>query len=164
MWWWPNCALVCSCHWYYVIEGCEIWFSVSDWQDTDLVGCLYELYACLYQMFLLRRYILHVHTGTWKMVLMLYHSFNPLIWWFLFYLSLSNMGRPTAQIYCSLSSQFYFVFGFLVFLLLAIYSTSRFSFWLIFVQYICGVLFNIIRVNLLSSADKCREINNWYAH
>ena len=48
--------------------------------------------------------------------------------------------------------------------LLAIYSTSRFSFWLIFVQYICGVLFNIIRVNLLSSADKCREINNWYAH
>ena len=26
--------------WSVVTERCEIWFSVWDWQDTDLVGCL----------------------------------------------------------------------------------------------------------------------------
>ena len=35
--------------WFYwsVVEECEIWFSVWDWQDTDLVGCLWTL-RCLY--------------------------------------------------------------------------------------------------------------------
>ena len=39
---WSDDEWICF-DWSVVTEGCEIWFSVWDWQDTDLVGCL-ELY------------------------------------------------------------------------------------------------------------------------
>ena len=53
--------------WFYwsVVEECVIWFSVWDWQDTDLVGCFMNSKMSIYQMFLLRRYCTW---DTWKIV------------------------------------------------------------------------------------------------
>ena len=87
LWWWPIC--------FGLLMPLMIGLMKSEFVLIDQLllrgvryGFLFEIDRtliwwvvlnciwCLYQMFLLRVYC----TGTWEMVMMLYHSFNPLIY------------------------------------------------------------------------------------
>ena len=99
--------------WPVVIEGCEIGFSVWDWQDTDLVVCFMNCKMSIANVFAER--ILHLrHLKNGYAFLALMHLFILVI--SLLFI-LSTVGGTTAHIYCSLSNRFYFAFEFLYSLL-----------------------------------------------
>ena len=57
--------------WSVVTEGCEIWFSVWDWQDTDLVGCLMNCRLSMPNVFAERTLRLrHLRKGSALLALM----------------------------------------------------------------------------------------------
>ena len=60
--------------WSVVIEGCEIWFSVWDWQGTDLVVCFMNCKISIPNVFVER--ILHLrHLKKGSALLALMHLF-----------------------------------------------------------------------------------------
>ena len=91
--------------WSVVIEGCEIWFSVWDWHNTDLVVCFMNCKMLIPNVFAER--ILHLrHLKNGSALLAIMHLFILVI----SFLFIPEQWESTyCHIYCSLSNRFYFV-------------------------------------------------------
>ena len=152
-------------YWSVVIEGCEIWFSVWDWQDTDLVGCLMNCIMSMRNVFAER--ILHFrYLKIGSALLALMHLFTLVI---SFLFIPEHCGWTHCPHLLQLIQSILFCFRLLVFLIIADSVSGWFLLHMWHTQlqsselHVLHCPVNIIRVNQ-QSVDKWREINNWYAN
>ena len=126
--------------WSVVIEGCEIWFSVWDWQDTALVCYLMNCIMSIPSVF--AETILHLrHLRKWFCFI----SFNALIYFgdFFFIYPWVLWVDPLPTFIAA------YPIDFILFSASCIPYYSRFSFWLVFVTYVAYTV-TVFRVTCIA--------------
>ena len=126
-------------NWSVAIEKCEIWFSVRDWQGTDLVGCFMHCKMSIPNVFvesIMRLRLLKNGSA----LLALIHLFILVIF-FIYPWALWVDPLPTIT--------GAYPINFILFSVSCIPYYSRFSFWLIFVTYVTYIV-TVFRVTCIA--------------
>ena len=150
--------------WSVVMEECEIWFSVWDWQDTGLVGCFINCKMSIPNNFAER--ILHLrHLKNGSALLALMHLFIVVIS-FLFISEHCEWTHCPHLLQLIQSILFCFWLCVLVLFIIADSVSDWFLLHMCYPQlqsselHVLHFAVKIMRVNK-QSVEKWREVNNW---